>query len=90
MQFHQPPAEDGRPRRPRAILPLMLAARLQRLVQRIRLWGLHPGSRVRRKGDPTHGVYSGSEGGLAVCTFAGERVKLPLDQIELVREGRAH
>ncbi len=68
----------------------MPIARLQRFVQRVRLWGLHPGSRVRRKGDPTHGVYSGSEDGLAVCTFAGERVKLPFDQVELVRERRAH
>jgi hypothetical protein len=37
-----------------------------------------------------HGVYSGSEDGLAVCTFAGERVKLPHEEIELVREARAH
>jgi len=56
----------------------------------VRLRGLHPGSRIRRRGDPTHGVFSGLEDGLAVCTFAGQRHRLPLDEIELVREGRAH
>jgi len=35
-------------------------------------------------------VYSGSEDGMAVCTFSGERHKLPHEEIELVREGRAH
>ncbi len=59
-------------------------------MERIRLFGLHPGSRVRRRGDDVCGVYSGAEDGLAVCTFAGDRVKLPHDEIELVREGRAH
>lgn len=67
-----------------------LRTRLKDLTERWRLRGLHPGSRVRRRDDPTHGVYSGTEDGLAVCTFAGERVLLPHREIELVREGRAH
>ncbi|MCO4769459.1 MAG: hypothetical protein KDA24_05465 [Deltaproteobacteria bacterium] len=65
-------------------------SRFLSLFERVRLFGLHPGSRVRRRGDTVHGVYSGSEDGLAVCTFAGERVKLDPREIELVREGHAH
>ena len=58
-------------------------------IARLRLRGLHPGTRVVRRGDPAHGVYSGQEDGLAVCTFAGQRVRLPLEEITIVREGRA-
>jgi len=68
----------------------ILTQRLHRLRERVRLFGLHPGSRIRRRGDTGCGVYSGSEDGLAVCTFQGERHKLPHSDIELVREGRAH
>ncbi len=64
--------------------------RLRSLLDRVRLRGLFPGTRIKRRDDPTHGVFSGMEGGLAICTFAGQRVKLPLAEIELVREGRAH
>jgi hypothetical protein len=63
--------------------------RLRALRDRIRLRGLFPGTRIQRRDDPTHGVFSGMEDGLAVCTFAGERLKLPLSEIQLVREGRA-
>lgn len=68
----------------------MLRRRLRSLIDRLRMRGLHPGSRVVRKGDPTHGVFSGLEDGLAICTFEGQRHRLRLDEIELVREGRAH
>lgn len=63
--------------------------RLRSLRDRIRLRGLFPGTRIQRRDDPTHGVFSGMEDGLAICTFAGQRMKLPLSEIELVREGRA-
>ena len=73
-------------------MPFMagLLSAILALTNRSRLRGLYPGTRVRRLDDPTHGVYSGSEDGLAVCTFAGQRVKLPHEQIEIVPEGRAH
>ncbi len=64
--------------------------RIRSLLDRVRLRGLYPGSRIQRLDDPTHGVFSGMEDGLAICTFAGQRVKLPLSEIRLVREGRAH
>ena len=66
-----------------------LRPRLRAVLDRIRLRGLYPGSRIRRRGDATHGVFSGLEDGLAVCTFEGQRLMLPLEEIELVREGRA-
>ena len=66
-----------------------LRRRLRFALDRLRLRGLHPGTRVVRRGDTIHGVFSGMEDGLAVCTFEGQRHHLPLSDIDLVRIGRA-
>ena len=71
----------------------MLRRRLESWLRSWEMRRLAPGARVMRDGpdgEPRTGIFSRMEGRMAVVNFDGVHEYVELDDLILVREGKAH